>query len=113
MRSISHDEVMAETFRNDPRYAMEFLNSILEDGDDSELRTALRQMTQAFAPELAVSQEAPPEPRRLDLTDVAAVLRPLGFRLTVQTLAPPQTDPLDHQHAQPPTPEITAPQNAL
>ena len=39
---------MAEIFREDPAYAGELLNSILEDGDQGELLIALRQMTQAF-----------------------------------------------------------------
>jgi len=44
----SHDDAMAEIFREDPAYAGELLNSILEDGDPCELLIALRQMTQAF-----------------------------------------------------------------
>jgi DNA-binding phage protein len=46
---------MAEAFREDPEYAVKFLNSILEDGDQSELLIALRQMTKAFGgtPEVA------------------------------------------------------------
>lgn len=48
MKDRSHDDAMAEIFREDPAYAGELLNSILEDGDQGELLIALRQMTQAF-----------------------------------------------------------------
>ena len=55
MRDRTHDEAMAEAFREDPEYAIELLNSILENGDQSELLIALRQMTKAFGgmPEVA------------------------------------------------------------
>lgn len=47
MKDITHDAVMAEIFRQDPAYAADLLNSILEDGDQGELLIALRQMTEA------------------------------------------------------------------
>ena len=43
MRDRAHDEAMAETFRDDPAYAVQLLNSILECGDQSELLITLRQ----------------------------------------------------------------------
>jgi DNA-binding phage protein len=33
MRDRSHDESMAELFQQDPAYAIELLNNILEDGE--------------------------------------------------------------------------------
>ena len=48
MKDRSHDDAMAEVFREDPAYAVELLNSIHEDGDQGELLIALRQVTQAF-----------------------------------------------------------------
>lgn len=47
VRARLHDDAMAEAFRKDPAYAVELLNSILEDGDQGELLIALRQMTKA------------------------------------------------------------------
>ena len=41
MKDRAHDDVMAEVFRKDPAYAVELLNSILEDGDQGELLIAL------------------------------------------------------------------------
>ena len=48
MKDRAHDDAMAELLRDDPDYAVQLLNSILEDGDQSELLIALRQMTKAF-----------------------------------------------------------------
>ena len=45
MKDRAHDEAMADMFRDDPDYAVQLLNSILEDGDQSELLITLRQMT--------------------------------------------------------------------
>ncbi|WP_420800847.1 hypothetical protein [Photorhabdus bodei] len=39
---------MAKVFRKDPTYAIELLNSILEDDEQAELLIVLRQMTKAF-----------------------------------------------------------------
>ncbi len=48
MRDRSHDEAMAEIFRNDPSYAFDLVKSILEDGNQAELLIVFRQMTKAF-----------------------------------------------------------------
>ena len=47
-RSISHDEAMAEIFRKNPAHAIDVLNAILEEGNQSDLLMALRQMSLAF-----------------------------------------------------------------
>ena len=66
MRDRTHDEAMAEVFRDDPEYAIQLLNSIFEDGDQGELLITLRQMTKAFGGVQAVAETAqlsptPPE----------------------------------------------------
>lgn len=96
MRDRANDDAMAEVFRKDPTYAVELLNSILEDGDQGELLIALRQMTKAFGgvPNVAkkaklnrtqlyrtLSPEGNPEIRSL-----AAILKTMGLRLAVQPL---------------------------
>jgi DNA-binding phage protein len=50
MPSVSHDEVMARIFREDPEYASALLNDILKDETAtlSELLIVLRQMTNGF-----------------------------------------------------------------
>lgn len=56
IKDRAHDEAMAEMFREEPCYAIQLINSILEDGDQSELLIALRQMTKAFGGVLDVSE---------------------------------------------------------
>ena len=46
--SRSHEVVTVESFRKDPAFAAEYLNSILEDGDQEELVLALHRMSTAF-----------------------------------------------------------------
>ena len=53
VRARLHDDAMAEAFRKDPAYAVELLNSILEDGDQDELLIARRQITEAFSERVA------------------------------------------------------------
>ena len=43
-----HEEATAESFRNDPEFAAEYLNAVLEDGDQEEMLLALRHMARAF-----------------------------------------------------------------
>lgn len=47
VRDRSHDEAMAEMFKEDPAFAVELMNSILGDGDQADLQIAFRQMDKA------------------------------------------------------------------
>lgn len=38
----THEEATVEMFRKDPELAADYLNSILEDGDEADLMLALR-----------------------------------------------------------------------
>jgi len=60
MKDRAHDEAMADMFRDDPEYAVQLLNSILEEGDQSELLITLRQMAKAFGGVQTVAESAPP-----------------------------------------------------
>lgn len=94
MITVSNDDVMAETFRNDPAYAVEYLNSILEDGEQGELLIALRQMTKAFGGVKGVAEKANLNPTQLyrtlskegnpKVTSLTAILKAMGLRLTVE-----------------------------
>jgi probable addiction module antidote protein len=85
---------MAEVFRNDPAYAVEMLNSILEDGDQGELLIALRQMAKAFGGMQVVAEKAQLNPTQIyrtlsaegnpELTSISAILRAMGMRLAVE-----------------------------
>lgn len=91
---ISHEEATIAAFRKDPLYAAEYLNAVLEDGDEAELALALRRLASAFgkdgAAQLAqsnalyrtLSPTGNPQLRGLQ-----AMLGALGMRLAVTPLA--------------------------
>lgn len=101
MRDRTHDEAMAEVFRDDPAYAVQLLNSLLEDGDQSELLITLRQMTQAFGGVQTVAETAHLSPTQLYrtlspngnpvLSSLSAILKAMGLRLAVQTRQAPHS----------------------
>ena len=94
MKDRAHDEAMAELFRDDPTYAVQILNSILQDGDQNELLITLRQMTKAFGGVQmvaeAVNLSATQLYRTLSLngnpvlSNLSAILKTMGLRLAVQ-----------------------------
>jgi probable addiction module antidote protein len=96
MKERAHDDAMAETLRSDPAYAVELLNSILEDGDQGELLIALRQMTKAFGGIPKVAEEAELNRTQLyrtlsrqgnpEIRSLSAVLKTMGLRLAVQPI---------------------------
>ena len=98
MKDKSHDEAMAEMLRDDPAYAVQLLNSILEDGDQSELLITLRQMTKAFGGVPGVADTAQLSATQLYrtlslggnpvLSSLSAILKAMGLRLAVQPLQP-------------------------
>ena len=96
MKDRSHDEAMAEIFRNNPSYAIELLNSILEDGEQAELLIALRQMANAFGGVRQIAKLADLNPNQLyrtlsqkgnpEVRNLVAILRAMGLRLSIQPL---------------------------
>jgi len=94
MRDRSHDEAMAELLREDPAYAQELLNEILEDGEQGELLIALRQMTKAFGGVQSIAEKANLNPTQLyrtlsetgnpELRSLSAILKAMGLRLAVE-----------------------------
>lgn len=96
MKDRAHDDVMADVFRKDPAYAIELLNSILEDGDQAELLIALRQMAKAFGGVPKIAELAHLNPTQLYRTlspagnpavsSLSAILKVMGLRLAVQPL---------------------------
>ena len=101
MKDKAHDDAMAELYRDDPAYAINLLNSILEDGDQGELLIALRQMAQAFGGVPAIAEQAHLNPTQLyrtlstqgnpALSSFSAILKAMGMRLAVQPMSPPAT----------------------
>jgi len=94
MKDRIHDEAMAELFKEDPAYALELLNNILEDGQQGELLIALRQMTKAFGGVQTVAEQANLNPTQLyrtlsaegnpELRSLSAILKAMGLRLAVE-----------------------------
>lgn len=94
MRDRDHDEAMAEMFKEDPAFAAEYLNQILQDGEPADLLVALRQMAQAHGGVRALARETELNATQLyrtlspqgnpELRSLSAVLNALGFRLAVQ-----------------------------
>ncbi len=96
MKSKPNDEAMAQLYRDDPAFALEVINGMLEDGDQAELLIVLRQMAQAFGGVQAVAEQAHLNPTQLyrtlspkgnpALSSLSAILKAMGLRLAVQPL---------------------------
>jgi len=96
MRDKTHDDAMAEAFRKNPVYAIELLNSILEDGEQGELLIALRQMAEAFGGIPAVAEKAKLNCTQLyrtlsadgnpEFRSLLAILKTMGLRLAVHPI---------------------------
>ncbi len=44
IKDIAHDDAMSSVFREDPEYAKAFVLKLLEDGEQSEIEVAIRQL---------------------------------------------------------------------
>src|SRR3546814_9509006 len=96
MKSRPKDDDMADLYRDDPALALEVINAILEDGDQGELLTVLRQVAQASGGVQAVAEQAHLNPTQLyrtlsskgnpALSSLMGILRAMGLRLAVQPL---------------------------
>lgn len=96
---ISHEEATIESFRDDPEYAAEYINSVLEDGSQDELMLALRRVAAAFGMK-EIADQAKLNPKTLyrtlspagnpELRNFQAILAAMGMRLAV-------TPVMDHQ----------------
>lgn len=99
MKDRSHDDAMAELFRDDPVAAAATLDAIFADGDQGELLATLRQMTKAFGGVPAIAKAAELNPTQLyrtlsekgnpELRSLNAVLHSMGLRLAIQPLSTP------------------------
>ena len=91
--------MVVEMFREDPEFAAEYLNGILEDGDQKELLLAMRRIAEAFGgvSELArrtnlhaktlyrtLSPQGNPE-----LKSLTALLKAMGMRIAVAPVKAP------------------------
>ena len=92
----SHDDATVASFRDDSEFAAEYLNAVLEDGDQRELMLALRRMAKAFGGVSKLAQETELNTTSLyrtlsprgnpELRSLKALLKAMGMRLAVQPL---------------------------
>ena len=97
MRDRPHDDAMADLYRDDPKLAAQMLSDILEEGDQSELLVALRQMTKSFGGIPKVAEQAELNPTQLyrtlsptgnpTVSSLSSVLKAMGLRLAVEPIA--------------------------
>lgn len=93
---ISHEETTIESFKKNPDYAAEYLNAVIENGDQEELMLALRRVASAFGMR-DVAETAQLNPKTLyrtlspagnpELRSFQAILGAMGMRLAVTPLA--------------------------
>ena len=97
-KSRSHEEATIASFRRHPRFAAEYLNEVLEDGDQEELLVALRRMADAFGGVVQVAEAAELNATTLyrtlsergnpELKSLKAILKVMGLRIAVQPIHP-------------------------
>ncbi|MCL1962067.1 MAG: putative addiction module antidote protein [Desulfovibrionaceae bacterium] len=95
--SRSHEEAFIEELRDDPEYAAEYLNAVLEDGDQQELMTTLRYIAQAFGGVSQLAERAELNANTLyrtlspkgnpELKSLTSLLKAMGMRLAVRPIA--------------------------
>lgn len=92
----SHDDAMAEMFAQDPGFAADYLNELLQDGDSADLMVALRQIAKARGGVPALAEKAHLNPTQLyrtlspngnpELRSLTTILAAMGLRLAVQQM---------------------------
>ena len=92
----SHEEAAIENFKNNPQFAADYLNAVLEDGNQEELMLALRRIASAFGMR-DVAENAKLNPKTLyrtlspignpELRSFQAILGAMGMRLAVTPVA--------------------------
>ena len=97
--SRSHEDATIESFRRDSKFAAEYLDAVLADGDQEEVLTAIRYMAKAFggvrglangtklnATSLYRTLSARGNP---ELRSLRSVLARMGLRLSVRPIVNP------------------------
>lgn len=94
----SHDEALSESLRADPAFAAEYLNAIIEDGDQGELLVAMRQVAEALGGVKQIANEAELNATAIyrtlspagnpELRNFRKVLGAMGLRLAIEPVEP-------------------------
>ena len=95
--SRSHDEATVESFQQNPKFAAEYLDAVLSDGNQEEILNALRYMAKAFGGVRGLANGAKLNANTLyrtlsakgnpELRSVRSVLTAMGLRLSVRPIA--------------------------
>ena len=90
----THDEATADMFRNDPAFAAEYLNAVLEDGDQAEVLVALRHVVNARSSIQKVAEGTALNANTLyrtlsptgnpELRSLTKVLRAVGLKIAIE-----------------------------
>jgi len=93
----SHEAATVDSFRNSPRLVAEYLNAVLQDGDQTELMLALRRLSEAHGGVAQVASDAKLNATTLyrtlsprgnpELRSFKALLNAMGMRLSVQPIS--------------------------
>ena len=92
----SHEDATVASFRDDPEFAAEYLNAVLEDGEQRELMLAMRRMANAFGGVSKLARTTDLNATSLyrtlsprgnpELRSLRVLLKAMGMRLAVQPL---------------------------
>ena len=101
--SVSHEVVTIRMFRDDPEFAAEYLNQVLEDGDQKELLVAMRRIAEAFGGVAELARRTNLHAKTLyrtlspqgnpELKSLTALLQAMGMRIMVAPTKSPIKSP--------------------
>ena len=93
-KSIPYRDVKIDMLRQDPSYAEAYLDAVLEDGDDAEITTTLRDLARAFGGIPEVARQSNLNPTTLyrtlspkgnpSIKTLRAILNTMDLRLKVE-----------------------------
>jgi probable addiction module antidote protein len=96
-----HNVMVVEMFREDPQFAAEYLNQVLEEGDQEELLAAMRRIADAFGGVPGLAKRSNLHAKTLyrtlspqgnpQLKSLSALLNAMGMRIAVAPLKPTRT----------------------
>ena len=88
-----HSVMVVEMFREDPEFAAEYLNAVLEDGDQRELMLAMRRIAEGFGGVTQLAKRTNLHAKTLyrtlsrqgnpELKSLTALLQAMGMRIAV------------------------------
>ena len=93
----SHEDATIERFQQDPGLAADYLDAILQDGDEAELLQALQRLAKAFGGVGEIADRADVNAKSLyralssrgnpEMKTLVAILKAMGMRLSVKPIA--------------------------